>query len=75
MAQMSLSQTVVGDWRLSDDDFLTSFWLPRADDRIDPLAALHPLPHERRLRFDADEHAYYYDGVPVQRSVTALIKG
>ena len=72
---MSLSQCIVGDWRRSDDDFLSSFRLPQTDDRIDPLAAVHPLPEEQRLRFDATEHVYYHDGMPVQRSVTALVKG
>jgi hypothetical protein len=72
---MTLPQTVVGDWRLSDEDFLTSFRLPQAEDRIDPLAALHRFPNEHRLRFDAVEHVYYFDDVPVQRSVTALVKG
>lgn len=71
---MTLSQTVVGDWRLPDDEFLASFRLPRDEDRIDPLAVAHPLPHEDRLRFDAAEHVYYFDDAPVQRSVTALVK-
>ena len=69
-----LSPTTVGDWRLSDDEFLASFRLPREEDRIDPLAAAHPLPNEHRLRFDAVEHVYSYDGQAVPRSVTSLIK-
>ena len=71
---MALSQTVVGDWRLDDEPFLASFSLPRAEDRIDPLAALNPLPGENRLRFDAELHRYCHDDVLVPRSVTALVK-
>ena len=71
---MTLRQTVVGDWRLPDEDFLASFALPSDGDRVDPLAALNPLQGEGRLRFDAAAHIYYHDGRPVPRSVTALLK-
>jgi hypothetical protein len=71
---MALSQTVVGDWRLPDDAFLETFRLPCDEDRIDPLAAQHPLPRERRLLFDAAAHVYYVDGKPVPRSVTGMLK-
>ena len=71
---MTLPQSVVGDWRLPDDQFLASFRLPRDEDRIDPLAALHPLPREARLQLDAEAHVYYFEGRPVPRSVTALLK-
>ena len=71
---MTLRQTAVGDWRLSDEDFLASFAPPTDGDRVDPLAALNPLQGEGRLRFDAASHTYYHDGRPVPRSVTALLK-
>jgi hypothetical protein len=57
---MTLPQSVVGDGRLPDDQFLASFRLPREEDRIDPLAALHPLPREARLHLDAEAHVYYF---------------
>ena len=71
---MTLSQTVVGDWRLCDDAFVASFRLPQEEDRIDLLAAAHPLPDEQRLRFDAASHVYSYDGRPEPRSDTTLVK-
>ena len=69
-----LSQSLVGDWRLPDDQFLASFRLPREEGRVDPLAALHPLPREACLHLDAEAHVYYFEGRPVPRSVTALVK-
>ncbi len=64
---------LVGDWRLSDEDFLKSFHLPGPEDRNDTLAQLNPLPREERVNFDETEHQYHVDGVLVPRSVTGLL--
>ena len=64
----------VGDHRLSDADFLASFHLPRFDQRIDALQQRNPLPRERRIVFNEEEHSYTIDGkVRAPRSVTGLI--
>lgn len=64
----------VGDWRLSDADFLASFHLPGASDKHDKLMDLHPLPRDRRIRFDEEKHEYWIDGcVKAPRSVTGLV--
>ena len=39
---MTLPQSVVGDWRLPDHQFLASFRLPREGDRIDPSLRCTP---------------------------------
>ena len=48
----------VGDWRLSDADFLASFHLPGASDKHEKLMDLHPLPRDRRIRLDEEKHEY-----------------
>ena len=71
MAQ--ISNGVVGDWRLSDDDFLTSFRLPSAADKHEVLQAANPLIRENRIKFDEVTHTYTVDGLKVPISVTGLI--
>ena len=64
----------VGDWRLSDADFLASFRLPGAADKHDKLKELNPLPRDGRILFDEERHEYWIDGrVRVPRSVTGLV--
>jgi len=61
----------VGDWRLSDDQFMASFRLPQRG--AGRLAALNPLPLEDRIHFDEASHTYTFDGELVARSVTGLL--
>ena len=63
----------VGDWRLSDEDFLASFHLPGAADKYDRLKDLHPLPRDARILFNEEMHEYRIDGVKAPRSVTGLV--
>lgn len=64
----------VGDHRLSDSDFLTSFHLPSSIKRgAGKLAALHPFYREDRIHFDEESHTYTFDGELVPRSVTGLL--
>ena len=61
----------VGDWRLSDFDFLASFELPQR--RPDRLAKLNPFAQDARIHFDEPSHTYKFDGHVVGRSVTGLL--
>ena len=61
----------VGDWRLSDLDFLASFRLPQR--RPDRLATLNPFAQDSRIHFDEPSHTYTFDGQRVGRSVTGLL--
>ena len=61
----------VGDWRLSDDQFLVSLTLPLARPR--KLASLHTFPGDDRLEFNEATHIYRFDGCIVPRSVTSLL--
>ena len=56
---------------MSDDDFLTTFTLPRRTP--DQLARRHPFPREDRLFFDAASHKYFLDGRQTPISVTGLL--
>ena len=64
---------VVGDWRLSDEEFLASFRLPSDADKHETLQATHPLIREGRIKFDEITHTYTVDGIKVPISVTGLI--
>ena len=62
----------VGDWRLSDEEFLKTFHLPCS--RCDVLKERNPFPREDRIVFDEGPHTYTIDGQFVMpRSVTGLI--
>ena len=60
----------VGDWRLTDADFLASFHLPGLSDKHDRLQQQHPLPRDHRIVFHEAKHEYFCDGVKAPRSVT-----
>ena len=64
---------VVGDWRLSDAEFLISFRLPTARDKVETLRDRNPLARDSQITFDEDSHTYTWDGVLVPLSVTGLI--
>ena len=69
-----ISNGRVGDWRLSDTEFLASFRLPGAADKHDKLKEQNPLPRDARIVFDEAKHEYWIDGfVKVPRSVTGLV--
>ena len=63
----------VGDWRLSDVDFLASFHLPGVADKHDRLKDHNPLPRDRRIVFHEEKHEYLCDNVKAPRSVTGLV--
>ena len=67
----TVKNTECGDWTMSDDDFLTTFTLPRRTP--DQLARRHPFPREDRLFFDAASHKYFLDGRQIPISVTGLL--
>ena len=73
MAQALVKNGDVGDWRLSDVDFLASFHLPGASDKHDILKGQHPLLRDRRIVFHEEKHEYFVDNVKVPRSVTGLV--
>ena len=63
----------VGDWRLSDGEFLATFRLPCPSLRYDVLAQRHPMPRESLITFDEADHVYTFRGERVPRSVTGLL--
>ena len=63
----------VGDWRLQDDEFLRSFRLPTARDKVESLKELHPLARDEHIHFEEASHTYTVDGILVPLSVTGLI--
>ena len=63
----------VGDWRLSDNDFLAAFSLPTKRDKHEVLAAIHPIERDARITFDEESHTYTVDGALIETSVTTLI--
>jgi len=62
----------VPDWRLSDDDFVQLFRLPRKG--LGKLATENPFQREDRVQFDEDTHTYTIDGVVAPRSITGLLR-
>ncbi len=75
MTSNAVDHSVVGDWRLPDDEFLEVFTLPGPMDRCTALELLNPLgPREARINFEEATHTYYIDGTTVApRSVTGPI--
>ena len=67
--------TVVGDWRLPDDEFLRTFKLPGPAEKCTALQeANHLGAREQRILFEEETHTYYIDGATVApRSVTGLV--
>ena len=62
------------DWRLDDKEFLRLFRLPGSGDKHDMLQLQNPLPRDRRIVFDEENHLYTIDAVTrAPRSVTALV--
>ena len=60
------------DWRLSDDDFVQQFRLPKKG--LGTLACENPFPREDRVQFDEEAHTYTIDGAVAPRSITGLLK-
>jgi len=61
----------VPDWRLSDDDFVRQFRLPKKG--LGKLATDNPFQREDRVQFDEESHTYTIDGVVAPRSITGLL--
>ena len=59
------------DWRLSDDDFVQQFRLPKKG--LGALAAENPFPREDRVQFDEETHTYTIDGTMAPRSITGML--
>ena len=70
---MIVKNGLVGDWRLSDEDFTASFHLPRTCDRADALKKANPFPSDEEIHFDEESHTYTVNGVVVPLSVTGLV--
>ena len=68
-----INNGVVGDWRLSDEEFLRDFQLPSAQNKTETLRATNPLSSDSRIVFDEEAHTYTVDGSLVPLSVTGLI--
>jgi ATP-dependent exoDNAse (exonuclease V) beta subunit len=65
---------LVGDWRLDDAAFLSSFTLPGSEQKLNTLEARNPLPRDDRIAFDETEHKYLIDSRFVApSSVTQLV--
>jgi hypothetical protein len=65
---------LVGDWQLSDADFLTDFVLPGVEQKVGVLERLNPLPRDRRIVFEEERHLYFIDGITqAPRSVTKIV--
>ena len=64
---------VVGNWRLSDEEFLRTFQLSSAQDKTETLRATNPLSNDSRIVFDEEAHTYTLDGSLVPLSVTGLV--
>ena len=48
----------VGDWRCSDEEFLRTFRLPTARDKVEVLKERHPLARDSRILFDEASHTH-----------------
>ena len=70
---MIIKNGVVGDWRLSDEEFTASLHLPCACDRVETLRRANPFPSDEQIHFDEESHTYTVNGVVVPLSVTGLI--
>ena len=70
---MIIRNGVVGDWRLSDEEFTASFHLPCACDRVETLRKANPFPSDEQIHFAEESHTYTVNGVVVPLSVTGLI--
>ena len=68
-----IKQGLVGDWRLDDEEFTTSFHLAHARDKTEALKSVHPFPSDKQIQFDEESHTYTVDGLLVPLSVTGLI--
>ena len=58
LERMIVRHGQVGDWRLSDEDFLRSFRLPTARDKVETLKERHPLARDSRISFDEESHTH-----------------
>ena len=69
-----IANGVVGDWRLSDAEFLASFHLPGLAEKHETLKKLNPpLPRDARISFNEYRHEYTIDGIIAPRSTTGLV--
>ena len=67
-----IKSCAVGNWKLSDEQFLTSFRLQTASDKVETLKAKNPFRDDNRIQFDEASHTYYWDGVVIPTSVTGF---
>ena len=70
---MIIKNGVVGDWRLSNEEFTASFHLPHACDRVEALKKANPFPSDEQMHFDEEPHTYTVNGDVVPLTVTGLI--
>ena len=60
----------VGDWRCSDEEFLRTFRLPTARDKVEVLKERHPLVRDSRISFDEESHTHSASGTSLSLSYT-----
>ena len=69
-----ISINCLADWRLPDDEFLSTFKLPGPNQRCHALSARHPMAREDRIVFHEESHTYTIDkSIDAPRSVTGLV--
>ena len=69
--EMIVRNGMVGDWRLSDGEFMAAFQLP--GEKLRTSKGENPMPGEDRIHFDEASHVYSVEGMEVRTSVTALV--
>ena len=68
-----IANGTVGDWRLSDVEFVKSFRLPSSADKREILAKKNPVFRDELLTFEEESHTYTFEGRIVPRSVTKIV--
>ena len=54
--EMTARNGMVGDWRLSDGEFMAEFRLPA--EKLETLKRKNPMPREDRIHFDEASYVY-----------------
>ena len=70
---MIVKNGLVGDWRLSDEEFTASFHLPRTCDRADALKKANPFLSDEEIHFDEESHTYTVNSAVAPLSMTGLV--
>ena len=68
--KMLVRNGLVGDWRLSDGDFMRNIRLSTVEDKLETLKRRNPIAREERISFDEITPTYTVDGVVVPVSIS-----